>query len=192
MKDKFQKTIDALLLAAVISVPASCTLQTCHKSKPIPYRIKHQKINTIPNYKTSNLQNDPETVLLARMIFGEARSCSEMEKIAVAYTAINRANDNKKFNGTTLKGALLKRKQYSCFNPSDPNLEKLMDPQAYEPEVFNTCLEIAEKVKNSEYKDPTNGATHFHTKNIHPYWANSKTMKLTPLRNSAHFFYKEK
>ena len=147
-------------------------------------------------YATTNFVNDSETVLLARMIFGEARSCVDLEKIAVAYTTINRATDGKKWNGETVKDAILKPNQYSCFNRGDANRRKIMDPEKYDAMAFERCLEIAEKVLSGKYDDPTNGATHyFNPKSARPKWAGrmQKIGKIQVGKNdkSKHEFYKE-
>ena len=145
------------------------------------------------NYETTNFAEDSDEVLLARMLFGEARNCTDLEKIAVAYTAINRANDGKKWNGTNLKEVLLKKWQYSCFNENDPNREKLMDPQVYDSESWDDCLKIAREVLAGKYKDITNGATHYHTLNTSPKWSKSPKMKkIGRIDGSKHEFYKEK
>jgi len=142
------------------------------------------------SYKTSDLSKDSEEMLFARMLYGEARGCSKEEKIAIAYTALNRNKDSKKWNGeNNLKAVLLKKRQYSCFNENDPNRAKLMDPS--DIKSFKECLEVARGVLNSRYKDPTNGATHYHTKNIKPKWDYSKLEERNLEGNFKHKFYKE-
>jgi len=143
------------------------------------------------SYATDNLESDPDDILLARLIFGEARGCSRLEKQAVAYTVINRANDNKKWNGTTIKEAALKPWQYSCFNKNDPNRKKLMNPD-YNKQEFEDCLEVAREVISGKVKDPTNGATHYFNPNVvKPSWAR-KLKKIGNLNGrTIHEFYKE-
>jgi hypothetical protein len=144
----------------------------------------------IPVYETNDFKLDNDEVLLARMIYGEARNCSDSEKAAVAYTAVNRANDGKKWNGTTLREAILKPKQYSCFNPEDPNRASLMDPMKHEPEAFERCLAVARGVLSGDIKDPV-GATHyFNPDAANPSWA-AKMQKLGKVGNSKHVFYRE-
>lgn len=149
-----------------------------------------------PNYKVTDFSQDTDQVLLARMIWGEARGQSDLERVAVAYTAVNRANDGKKWNGETVREAVLKPWQYSCFNSNDPNRDKLLDPQQYDAESFRECLDIAGKVLSGEHSDPTNGATHyFNPKVVLPTWAKkmSKIGKINVGNNklSAHDFYRE-
>jgi len=80
-----------------------------------------------PNYTTTDFSTDTDEVLLARMIFGEARGESEQGRIAVAYSAVNRLRNPRRFGGD-LRAVLLRRAQYSCFNEGDPNRVRLMDP----------------------------------------------------------------
>jgi len=130
-----------------------------------------------------------DTALLARMLFGEARNCSRQEKVAVAYTALNRAKDGKKWNGSTIEEAILKKYQYSCFNQSDPNRRKLIHPARYDRKAWIECLDVADEVlrkKATRYE-----ATHYHTKTVCPAW--TRTMRRTGgNKEFKHIFYKEK
>jgi spore germination cell wall hydrolase CwlJ-like protein len=142
------------------------------------------------SYKTSNFSKDSDEVLLARMLFGEARNCSDEEKVAVAYTALNRAKDGKKWNGTDIRGTVLKKWQYSCFNSSDPNREKLMNPEAYDSKAWEKCLEISTGVLAGKCQDPTNGATHyFNPSVVSPKWA--KSMERKEVKGTKHEFYRK-
>ena len=143
------------------------------------------------------------------MIFGEARQSdvSEIERIAIGYTAINRANDGKKFNGETIREAILKHRvndkgeiffQYSCFNYGDPNRKQLMDPQKYDSRSFEKCLAIAEKILSGNEKYPAHGATHYYNPDEvkkKPSWADKikkiGRIKVSENRLSKHEFYRE-
>ena len=147
------------------------------------------------SYKISDFIDDSDEVLLARMIFGEARGCERLEKIAVGYTAINRARDGKRWNGETVRDAILTPEQYSCFNEGDVNLEQIRDPYEYDKNSFDNCLEVARGILSGNYKDPTNGATHYFNPELaKPKWARKldKIGKI-PTGNglSAHEFYLE-
>ncbi len=144
----------------------------------------------IIDYKTDDFSEDNEEILLARMLFGEARNCSELERAGIAYTAVNRANDGKRWNGKTLREAVLKLRQYSCFNDGDPNRVKLMDPERYDKKSWEECLETAKKVLRGEYREANVGQTHYHTLNVNPAWA-SKIDKIGNIGKSKHLFYRE-
>lgn len=143
------------------------------------------------DYRTDDFSDDSDEVLLARMLFGEARNCSDNEKTAVAYTVLNRVDDGKRWNGTTIKGVILKPWQYSCFNDNDPNKKKLKDPEKYDKVSWGKCLGVARGVVSGESKDFTEGATHYFNPNVvNPSWA-SKMTRIGRIGNSKHAFYRE-
>jgi len=144
------------------------------------------------NYKTDDFYTDSDTVLLARLVFGEARGSSLKEKISTAYTAMNRANDTIDWNGENLREAILKGYQYSCFNYNDPNRRKVMDPMEYDSTSWKESMKVAEGVLDRTYRDPTNGATHYHTKKISPYWSkpNKDLTRVEELEDMDHHYYK--
>ena len=122
--------------------------------------------------------------LLAMMIYGEARNCSADEMIAIGETALVRARDNKAWNGRTVAEAIRKPWQYSCFNDGDPNKEKLNN-------YDGISKYIAEGILNGKLKSGID-ATHYHTKNINPKWANSDKMTRKQGKPTwKHNFYRE-
>lgn len=155
------------------------------------------------DYKTNDFSKDSDNVLLARMLFGEARGCSKNEKIEIAYTVINRINDGKKWNEETLREVILKPWQYSCFNKNDVNYKKVKDPLSddvgegyseYNRKAFEECLEVVDGVLANKYPKLNKGQTHFfNPKAANPYWAFSDKMeKIGKIGNSEHVFYREK
>lgn len=149
---------------------------------------KTVKIDFKKDYSTKDFSSDSDTVLLARMLFGEARNCSRKEKIAVAYTAINRVK-RQSWYGKNLREVLLKPYQYTCFNKNDPNLDKLKNPLKSNARAFNECLEIARLVLSGQADDPTSNATHYFT-GKKPGWADKMT-RIGRIKNSRHEFYRE-
>jgi UDP-N-acetylenolpyruvoylglucosamine reductase len=139
------------------------------------------------NYKTSDFHKDSEQVLLARMLTGEADECSDIEKIAIAYTAINR----KKW-GMSLKEVILYPNAYSCFNPEFDSSTFLKDPLRYDKTEFLNCLKISAEILDGKYKDPTKGATFYYNPNLvkKPKWTRG-LIKVGRIKNSHHIFYKE-
>lgn len=141
-------------------------------------------------YRLDNFKSDSDKVLLARLVYGEARNCSDEEKAAVAYTVVNRAMDGKKWNGETIRESILKPWQYSCFNKNDPNREKLMDP---EKNVFENCLRVADRVLKNKNGGLNKGQTNYHTKSVRPRWSFSPKMKKIKFGEKfKHLFYREK
>jgi hypothetical protein len=111
------------------------------------------------NYHVKNFEDDPNHILLARMLLGEAEDCSKIEKIGIAYTAITRANNGLKWDGETLRGAILAPYQYSAFN-SEFNA-KLKNPLIYNPKEFIEDIALSQEILSGKYQDPTGGATHY-------------------------------
>jgi spore germination cell wall hydrolase CwlJ-like protein len=190
-KDVGHGTEGTPALESLIDSSATPSFDQVNDNDYIPTNINKDESEMI-NYKTSDFSRDSERVLLARMIFGEARNCSDAEKRAVAYTAINRAHDGKRWNGESVRESILKAKQYSCFNNGDPNLKLLKDPMSYEPQTFLTCLQIASDVLEGKSADMNRGQTHYHTMSIRPSWSNSGSMKrITFGSDDRHQFYRE-
>ena len=184
-----------LVLMACLTSPKKVEAPTVNRYYPPKFKTEI----SIPapeniDYKTENFYQDSDRILLARMLLGEAESCPALEKIAIAYTAINRMHDGKDWNGTTLQEVLLKPRQYSCFNPDIS--ARLKNPMARNPKVFLECLRIAEGVLNRIYVDPTNRATHYLNPNHPdlrgkplPSW--TKTLEeIGRINNGYHVFYK--
>ncbi len=146
-------------------------------------------LDDIKNYRTNSFHEDSDELLLARMIFGEAEDCSRIEKIAVAYTAINRAKQHKE----TLKKIILKPYQYSCFNPELKSSIFLKDPLKHNRKEFLASLKLAKEILAGKYKDPTYGATfYFNPSKVRkPSWTKN-LKKIGRVGNSYHVFYKER
>lgn len=114
---------------------------------------------------------------LARMLFGEARSCSRTEKIGAAYTVLNRIADNIKSNGTSFSDTLT-ADNYDCFDLGNKNYLATQKPESADSRSFSECLEVARLVMNGEVADPTRGATHYYLSGTKvPYWGDKSKMK---------------
>ena len=128
--------------------------------------------------KTAPIPVDPETDTLARTIFGEARGETARGKEAVAAVVMNRVRRAREAGGTywwggTVTGVCRRPWQFACWNISDPNREKLESITAGN-KTFQSCLRIARRAIAGTLDDPTDGATHYHTKAVSPPWARSK------------------
>lgn len=114
-----------------------------------------------PLYNT--VSEKSEIKCLATMVYGEARGESEAGKVAVAYSALNRAKGKK-----SLCDVVLAPKQYSIFN-NNPELRAAAQSLELEPRQANKVEEkawdratkVAAKVFRREVPDPTNGSTHY-------------------------------
>ena len=188
MNRKYLSGVLAVFLAATSSL----------ESADAKGRGKSKKTQKVKRVYDRTFDRDSNSVLLARMLFGEGRGQTRDEKIAIAYTAVNRVHDGRRNNGETLREVILMPKQYSSFNLNDPNREKLLHPERYEPKAFKECLDVAKGVVSGKYKDPTDGATHYFSSNMQtpPAWASDMKrsigrIQLANGKLSEHVFYRE-
>ena len=63
--------------------------------------------------------------------------------------------------------------QFSCWNESDPNLEKILSVGKANKN-FQSCQRIARRALAGTLKDPTGGATHYHAIGATPPWAKDR------------------
>jgi len=138
---------------------------------------------------------DPKQVkCLAITVFGEARGEPRLGKVAVAYTAVNRAKT------ATICKVVLAPMQYSVFN-NNPSLRaaalsKTMEPHtinSIDKENWNESVKIARDVLSKRIPDPTNGGTHFFSAKVmaiknytYPRWI--KKFKLVAVIGDHQFF----
>lgn len=122
--------------------------------------------------------------ILARTIYGEARGETTEGQLAVGLVILNRYRSNKWFSGNTIAETCLKAKQFSCWNLDDPNCEKIKTAGEKELKKY---WKMAESLLKGDVADITNGATHYHTKQIKPSWSKGK-MPCAEIGN--HLFYK--
>jgi len=124
---------------------------------------------------TGEFRDDTERILLARVIFGEARNQIEEARIAVAWSAKNRIEDTRW--GNTYHQVILQSQQYSAFNKGDPNFPYVQDPflDKTQKNAWYECYEIAGRMIKGELKDLTNGANHYYSDDINsPWWTKSE------------------
>ena len=125
------------------------------------------------------------TQVFARTLWGEARSEGTIGMAAVAAVIINRVQVGGWW-GNDIKQVCLQPYQFSCWNKSDPNLPKMRRLTSKDPD-FIKALTIARLAEAGLLKDPTNGATHYHTIWVSPNWAKGKGVCFS---RGSHLFYK--
>jgi spore germination cell wall hydrolase CwlJ-like protein len=155
--------------------------------------IPHQETNytpTVPTFIQSEIN------CLADNIYFESRSESFAGQLAVAHVVMNRVHD-KRFPDTVCKvihdgphyksadGKMYPKKnrcQFSwyCDGLSDDIPER-------HKKWFASVASVALSVYNGQYKDITEGATHYHADYVHPRWAKVYT-KTTTI--DTHIFYR--
>lgn len=111
--------------------------------------------------------------ILARTLWGEARGEGEEGMKAVACTIINRQKIAKAKGhfwwGNTIIQICQKPYQFSCWNRSDPNYQKLVAVTESDADFIN-ALKIARRAVLDNLADITDGATHYHAAGMTPYW----------------------
>jgi hypothetical protein len=127
-----------------------------------------------------------EVDVLARTLWGEARGEGRPGIEGVASVVVNRARKRPKaWWGSTIVEVCRKPLQFSCWNPDDPNREKLRAVTEADG-AFRTCVDVARAAAGGSLDDATSGATHYHTDAIMPPWARNKT---PCARIGHHLFY---
>ena len=113
----------------------------------------------------------PELDLLECLIWGEARGESLDGRSAVAWVVRNRLVDPRWPN--TWQSVILQPKQFSCFNPGDPNLDKMVVRYRLRrvDMVWKSCRLIAFGVMHDWIPDNSRGANHYCHVDIVPRWA---------------------
>lgn len=112
-----------------------------------------------------------EVALLALCVWREARDQTIAAKAGVAWSIRNRVQ-HPTWWGTDYQSVILKPKQYSSFNPGDPNATKF--PIGEKPEIWQACLMAAEKAYRAIGENPIDNATSYFDKSMDadpPAWA---------------------
>lgn len=114
---------------------------------------------------TGDFNDDSEIILLARLIFGEARGEPDEARIWIAGAVLNRVQA--KAWPDTIRQVILQPKQYDPFKATDKNYPIIIDPLKNANEetikIWYRCYEIAEEIITGTLTNPTE-ATHFHGK----------------------------
>lgn len=132
----------------------------------------------------------PVVDTLARTIWGEARGEPVRGREAVAACVMNRVAKAEARGGhwwgSTVVEVCRAPWQFSCWNETDPNREKLLAVDTRD-RVFQSCRRIARRAVRGTLIDPTGGATHYHHEDLLPWWAKGRgpTRKI-----GRHLFYR--
>jgi spore germination cell wall hydrolase CwlJ-like protein len=121
--------------------------------------------------KPLDLYDRADVQLLAKMLWGETRNCAEKERIAVGFTAPNRTEIGGWY-GNTLRAAILKSKQYSCFNDGDPNKKLLENPARHDARAWEDCQAIAYLILTNQAADGARATHYFRPEVCSPKWRN--------------------
>lgn len=133
-----------------------------------------------------DLYNDmPDDELFARTLYGESRGETGHGKEAVANVIMTRAT-NPRWWGRSIRGVLLKERQFSCLWEEGANREALLAATPADP-AFATCLAIAKQAIAGELPDYCGGADSYCVVGTDPYWSKGLQPVITIGR---HEFYR--
>lgn len=112
-----------------------------------------------------------EVDVLARTLWGEARSEGVQGVEAVASVVLNRVNVSRKMAGYWWGNDVIqvcqKAYQFSCWNKSDPQYKRVISVDTSDLH-FATCVRVARRALLGLIDDQTNGATHYHADYVNP------------------------
>lgn len=111
--------------------------------------------------------------ILARTLWGEARGDGQAGMEAVACVVLNRVKRGEDRWGRTIAEVCTKDRQFSCWNIGDPNRKKML-AVSNSNVAFKKALAIADRAIAGTLADVTFGATHYHTREVHPEWSVGK------------------
>ena len=143
-----------------------------------------------PRSDAEEFYRELEIDVLARTLWGEARGEGTAGMQAVAAVVLNRVEvaqeKGQYWWGNNVIQVCQKPYQFSCWNRSDPNFQKLQKVDERNL-YFATALRIARRALAGLNEDSTGGATHYHAAGISPYW--SKNEKPSAVIGK-HIFYR--
>ena len=117
------------------------------------------------------------------VLWGEARGEPSLGKLAIAWVIKNRALKN----GTTLKQEILRPRQFSSFNPNDPNRQQMRLAPGLDPTGWGRCESIADILDYTV--DPTHGAlNYYNAKVVQPDWGRGSIAWLEKAEIGNHVF----
>jgi len=116
------------------------------------------------------LEQQDEDTLLAMLVWGEGRGEPTAGRAAIAHVPLTRVQvrvasgkvPSYSLAQTILRNVNKRVYQFSCFNPSDPNREKLLHPiEAEGLGLWAACWTTAIEAIQGRSANPAPGATHY-------------------------------
>jgi hypothetical protein len=152
----------------------------------ISFNLGQEQFKRIPTVDdprwTGDFADDTDQMILARVIFSEARSAklSERARVAVGWSIKNRVQDFQSRWSTSYFKVITQKAQYSSLSIGDPNRSYVDDPigtgNILDKKAWIRCYEIAGNILANSVEDPTGGANHFYDESIRtPSWATKNT-----------------
>lgn len=128
--------------------------------------------------------------VLARTLWGEARSEGVQGIEAVASVILNRVEIARKLGGYWWGNDIIqvcqKQYQFSCWLKSDVQYSRVVSVDEND-KYFVTCKRVARRAVLGLLVDSTRGASHYHADYVDPSWADKS--KVT-VKIGRHIFYR--
>lgn len=143
----------------------------------------------------SRLLTLEDVLIAARTAYGEGRGEGYEEMLRIACVLVNRwtRTDGQFARDDTLATACLRHVQFSAWNASDPNLAQMVAADMRSSTFRRAIVAVLAAIDGQA--DPTNGATHYHTRAKPAYadiWPPRWTASRKPCAESpAHLFYND-
>lgn len=102
--------------------------------------------------------------MLALAMFAEASGEGQAGMKAVGRVILNRSEKR----GKSIKDVVLQPKQFSAFNPGDPNRRRMEKAEERRDPVFMKAVQIADRLLSGDEPDPTGGADHYFNPRLAP------------------------
>lgn len=134
--------------------------------------------------------------VMALTVWAEARGEGVKGQSAVAWVIKNRylnprwwSRNKDTIPDDTIAAVCKDPFQFSCWNPNDPNLARLVNPKTLQDVAVQAIRKICEMVLRDEVPDPTYGADHYCVTKIVRYtnWARGRKPIVVI---GAHSFYR--
>ena len=146
-------------------------------------------LTSLSAYAHTCTRHDNTTLSLACAIYAEARGQGDHGMFSVGNVILNRTDD--RIHPDSIRKVILQKDQFSYTTSLPFKVE--------DKDSFHKALNISEDLLTMNrlapdlraVVDPTQGATYFKTKKIHPKWSREKSFKLTYTYKEHQFFKEE-
>ena len=205
-----KKFADAILGAVVVLHPSKGTGTTGHVCFAINRIETADKLKCIGGNQSDVVRTDTydisrvasirvlaqitlaagnDQLILARTIYGEAAGEPDEGKRAVAQVVMNRAASGR--YPKNVADVCLQPSQFSCWNPNDPNRNKIIDLQPSADKTFNLCFTIAGDALAGKINVLTPAVMHYFADYISkPSWVLRSPKAVLEKKIGHHLFYR--
>ena len=171
-KFPYKTIIASALIALALKSPIQSQLERKVEASILPGSVQSLQIDNLIQAKEKELltysqkpkiitnpKKLEEITAVAKILYGEARG--ELDKKLYVQTILSSAKNLKEKKKKSYKeltnlkaggGAYY----YSCFNPKNPNYQKIKNPEKDEPKQWEKCINLAEEFVSNKIKINSN------------------------------------